>query len=58
MGPAPGWQAAPGAPLPLLALSAACALRLLGEQLLQKRRIAYRIALVASGVAGLQSTLA
>jgi len=55
---APGWQAAPGAPLPLLALSAGCALRLLGEQLLHKRRIAYRIALVASGVAGLQSALA
>jgi len=55
---APGWQAAPGAPLPLLALSPGCSLRLLAEQLLQKRRIDYRIALVASGVAGLQSALA
>lgn len=56
---APGWQPAPrGEPLPLLALSDSCSLRQFTEQLLQKRRVDYRVAHVASGVAGLQSALA
>lgn len=47
-----------GEPLPLLVLPENCSLRQFTEQLLQKRRVAYRVAHVASGVAGLQSALA
>lgn len=56
---APGWQAQlRGEPLPLLVLTDGCSLRQFTEQLLQKRRVNYRVAHVASGVAGLQSALA
>ena len=57
---APGWlQAQPrGEPLPLLVLTDGCSLRQFTEQLLQRRRVGYRVAHVASGVAGLQSALA
>ena len=44
--------------LPLLVLPDSCSLRQFTEQLLQKRRVDYRVAHVASGVAGLQSALA
>ncbi|MBS0452190.1 MAG: LysR family transcriptional regulator [Proteobacteria bacterium] len=55
----PGWQSQPrGEPLPLLVLTDGCSLRQFTEQLLQKRRVDYRVAHVASGVAGLQSALA
>ncbi|MBS0339258.1 MAG: LysR family transcriptional regulator [Proteobacteria bacterium] len=54
-----GWQPQPrGEPLPLLVLTDGCSLRRFTEQLLQKRRVDYRVAHVASGVAGLQSALA
>ena len=54
-----GWQPpARGEPLPLLVLTEGCSLRQFTEQLLQKRRVDYRVAHVASGVAGLQSALA
>lgn len=54
-----GWQPpAQGEPLPLLVLTEGCSLRQFTEQLLQKRRVDYRVAHVASGVAGLQSALA
>ena len=53
------WQPLPrGEALPLLVLSDGCSLRQFTEQLLQKRRVDYRVAHVASGVAGLQSALA
>lgn len=56
---APGRQAVPrGEPLPLLVLPENCSLRQFTEQLLHKRRVDYRVAHVASGVAGLQSALA
>ena len=53
------WQPLPrGEALPLLVLSDGCSLRQFTEQLLQKRRVDYRVAHVASGVAGPQSALA
>lgn len=53
------WQPLPrGDSLPLLVLPDGCSLRQFTEQLLQKRRVDYRVAHVASGVAGLQSALA
>ena len=56
---APEWERLPrGEPLPLLALPDDCSLRQFTEQLLRKRRVDYRVAHVASGVAGLQSALA
>ena len=56
---AAGWRLDRGAgPLPLLVLSEGCSLRRFTEELLQKRRVEYRVAHVASGVAGLQSALA
>ena len=56
---AAGWRMERAAePLPLLVLSEGCSLRRLTEELLQKRRVDYRVAHVASGVAGLQSALA
>jgi DNA-binding transcriptional LysR family regulator len=56
---AAGWRVERGAgPLPLLVLSDGCSLRRFTEELLQKRRVDYRVAHVASGVAGLQSALA
>jgi len=55
----PGWQMPPRVgPLPLLVLPDNCSLRQFTEQLLKKRRVDYRVAHVASGVAGLQSALA
>jgi len=56
---APDWQRPPrGEPLALLALPENCSLRQYTEQLLRKRGVDYRVAHVASGVAGLQSALA
>ena len=57
-----GWRpippGSPGEPLPLLVLPEGCSLRQFTEQVLQKRRVSYRVAHVASGVAGLQSAVA
>jgi DNA-binding transcriptional LysR family regulator len=57
-----GWRPIPpgsrGEPLPLLVLPETCSLRQFTEQVLQKRRVSYRVAHVASGVAGLQSAVA
>ena len=55
---APHWKREPGVPLPLLALPSTCALHQFTAALLEKRRIAFTVALAASGVAGLQSALA
>ena len=55
---APPWRREEGAPLPLLALPQTCALHQFAAALLEKRRVAFTVALVASGVAGLQSALA
>ena len=57
------WMAAQGArpgcnPLPLLALPETCALRQYAERILTRGGIAYAVAHVASGVAGLQLALA
>ena len=57
------WMAAQGArpgcdPLPLLALPETCALRQYAERTLTRGGIAYAVAHVASGVAGLQLALA
>lgn len=55
---APHWRREEGAPLPLLALPQTCALHQFAVALLEKRRVAFTVALAASGVAGLQSALA
>lgn len=55
---APHWRRDEGAPLPLLALPESCALYQFAAALLGKRRVGFHVALVASGVAGLQSALA
>lgn len=58
------WMAAPGVtrvrgePLRMLALPDSCSLHQFTVSLLERRRVPYRIALLASGVAGLQSALA
>ncbi|KAB2892921.1 MAG: LysR family transcriptional regulator, partial [Burkholderiaceae bacterium] len=52
------WQSEAGAPLRLLALPQTCALHQFTVALLQRRRIPFSVALMASGVAGLQSALA
>lgn len=55
---AAGTRLVPGEPLRLLVLPDTCALHRFTVKLLQQRRVAYDIAHVASGVAGLQSALA
>ncbi|MDM0113880.1 LysR substrate-binding domain-containing protein [Variovorax sp. J22R133] len=55
---ASGLRVTRGEPLRLLVLPDNCSLRQFTEQLLQKRRVPYSVAHVASGVAGLQSALA
>ncbi|GKT20366.1 LysR substrate-binding domain-containing protein [Acidovorax sp. SUPP3334] len=55
---APGLSRARGEPLRLLALPDSCSLHQFTVALLQRRRVPYSIALLASGVAGLQSALA
>ena len=52
------WQREAGAPLRLLALPQSCSLHQFTVALLQRRRIPFSVALMASGVAGLQSALA
>ena len=52
------WQHEAGAPLKLLALPQACSLHQFTVALLERRRIPFSVALLASGVAGLQSALA
>lgn len=52
------WQREAGAPLRLLALPETCSLHQFTVALLQRRRIPFSVALMASGVAGLQSALA
>ncbi|MFD4837834.1 LysR family transcriptional regulator [Achromobacter sp. NPDC058515] len=51
---AEGTAEAPPGPLPLLVLPETCALRQYVERLLSRRSLAYSVAHVASGVAGLQ----
>lgn len=48
----------PGQPLPLVALPETCSLRRLAVSLLEKRRLPYYVAHVASGVAGIRSAVA
>jgi DNA-binding transcriptional LysR family regulator len=55
---AAGLRVARGEPLRLLVLPDTCSLHQFTVQLLQKRRVSYSVAHVASGVAGLQSALA
>jgi len=55
---APGLMRTRGEPLRLLALPDSCSLHQFAVSLLQRRRVPYSIALLASGVAGLQSALA
>ncbi|MBT2322880.1 LysR family transcriptional regulator [Variovorax paradoxus] len=55
---AAGLRLARGEPLRLLVLPDTCSLHQFTVQLLQKRRVPYSVAHVASGVAGLQSALA
>ena len=55
---AAGLRIARGDPLRLLVLPDTCSLHQFTVQLLQKRRVPYSVAHVASGVAGLQSALA
>jgi DNA-binding transcriptional LysR family regulator len=55
---AAGLRVARGEPLRLLVLPDTCSLHQFTVQLLQKRRVPYSVAHVASGVAGLQSALA
>jgi DNA-binding transcriptional LysR family regulator len=55
---ATGLRVVRGEPLRLLVLPDNCSLRQFTVQLLEKRRVPYSVAHVASGVAGLQSALA
>jgi DNA-binding transcriptional LysR family regulator len=55
---AAGLRVARGEPLRLLVLPDTCSLHQFTVQLLQKRRVSYSVAHLASGVAGLQSALA